>query len=398
VKTAIIILIFFLISINTVNSQSKIYWIDSYLDQIKRANLDGSDVELIVNLGDSNPQGIDIDNEHGKIYWIDSYLGAIKRANLDGSNIELIDSLGNAYPRGIVIDDKHGKIYWVDSYLDVIQRANLDGSDVKSIDSLGNAVPEDIAIDKRNNKIYWVDSFLKQISRADLDGSNVEVIINIDSLLGPPTSIAVDEKHEKIYWIDSWTQSANLDGTNIQTINNYYARSIDIDDKHGKIYWLNGKIERANLDGSSIETILDLGHANPRAIAISKDNTYFPLEIGNRWKFVEGWNDEAGNSFADTIIYWVNSDTVLQNGRTYYKILPESILFKNLIRADSTGIYYYDNVCDSEWLFYSFSIPVGQQIKVPLGHCNNADSPVINKSSEDSIIYLGNNVNSFIYH
>ena len=158
------------------------------------------------------------------------------------------------------------------------------------------------------------------------------------------------------------------------------------------------EVKRANIDGSNIETIVDLGHANPRAIAIYKDNSYFPLEIGNRWDFVEGWSDGSGNSFADTITYQVISDTMLQNGKTYYKILPEGVLFKNLIRADSTGIYYYDSVCDIEWLFYSFDIPVGQTLKVPMGECNTSDSSFINKTSEDSIMFFENNVNTFSYH
>ena len=66
---------------NMLHGQSKVYWIDSYLDQIKRANLDGSDVETVIFLGNSVPQGIDIDNEHGKMYWVDSYQEVIQRAN-----------------------------------------------------------------------------------------------------------------------------------------------------------------------------------------------------------------------------------------------------------------------------------------------------------------------------
>ena len=398
-RPVVLILVFYFVWLNMVNCQSKIYWIDSYLDQIKRANLDGSDVELIVSLGNAYPQGIDIDQEHGKIYWIDSDLDEIRRANLDGSDIELIDTLGNADPQGIDIDQEHGKIYWVDSYLDEVKRANLDGSEVESIVSLGNAFPQDIAVDPLHNKVYWIDTFLDQISRANLDGSNVEVIVNAGGV-----SIAIDKERGKIYWIGSAILRANLDGSDIETIVNnglFNPQGIDVDESQRKIYWIDSylnEIKRANLDGSSTETIVNLGNAYPQALAIDEVKPYFPLEIGNRWDFAEGWWDGSGNSSEDTVVYRVISDTVLQNGKTYFKILPESVLFKNLIRSDSIGIYYYDIECDTEWLFYSFDIPVGEPIKVPMYICDTTDSPVVYKTSEDSIIYFGNNVNFLTFH
>lgn len=119
----------------------------------------------------------------------------------------------------------------------------------------------------------------------------------------------------------------------------------------------------------------------------------FPFEVGNRWDFVEGWWDGSGNSDADTIVYRVISDTLLQNGKTYFKVLPESFsLFKNLIRADSVGVYYYDTVCDTEWLFYSYDLPVGESIHVPEQICDTTNSPLVYKAMEDSTYLFGNNV------
>lgn len=123
----------------------------------------------------------------------------------------------------------------------------------------------------------------------------------------------------------------------------------------------------------------------------------FPLEMGNRWDFVEGWWDGYGNGSADTVVYRIISDTVLQNGKTYFKVLPEGILFRNLIRSDSIGIYYYDSVCDTEWLFYGFDIPIGEPVKVPLYFCDTTNSPEVYKTSVDSVAFFGNIVNSIKY-
>ncbi len=124
----------------------------------------------------------------------------------------------------------------------------------------------------------------------------------------------------------------------------------------------------------------------------------FPLEVGNRWDFIESWWDGSGNSDADTIVYRVILDTLLQNGKTYFKVLPESVsLFKNLIRADSVGVYYYDTVCDTEWLFYSYDLPVGQFIQVPEHICDTTNSPLMYKASEATTYLFGNNVNTMTF-
>ena len=68
-------------------AQDKMYWSDSGEDHIARANLDGSDVEVIVS-GLPIPHGVALDMVGGKIYWTDSGTDMIYRADLDGSSPE----------------------------------------------------------------------------------------------------------------------------------------------------------------------------------------------------------------------------------------------------------------------------------------------------------------------
>ena len=78
------------------------YWTDAHTTSIKRANLDGSDVEVLIILGSSFPLGIAVDPFEGKMYWSEG--DKIRRANLDGSNIEDVVTTGLVKAWGIALD------------------------------------------------------------------------------------------------------------------------------------------------------------------------------------------------------------------------------------------------------------------------------------------------------
>ena len=79
------------------------YWTDGSTDNIKRANLDGSNVEDLITTGLRDPRGIALDVSEGKMYWIEWGTDKIKRANLDGSNIEDLVTTGLVKPIGIAL-------------------------------------------------------------------------------------------------------------------------------------------------------------------------------------------------------------------------------------------------------------------------------------------------------
>jgi low density lipoprotein receptor-related protein 5/6 len=91
------------------------YWTSPPTQDIKRANLDGSDQETVLsNL--PRPHGIALDVSNGKMYWADADGGDIRRANFDGSGQEILVK-GLASPHGISLDVSGGKVYWVDARL-----------------------------------------------------------------------------------------------------------------------------------------------------------------------------------------------------------------------------------------------------------------------------------------
>ena len=108
----------------TVEGDSSFFWTDDDTDKIQRANLDGSNVQILVR-GLGVPYGIALDVVGGKMYWTDIGTDKIQRANLDGSNIEDLVTQGLRAPSYLALDVAGGKMYWTDWGTDKIQRANL---------------------------------------------------------------------------------------------------------------------------------------------------------------------------------------------------------------------------------------------------------------------------------
>jgi len=78
-------------SIALAQKLSKIYWSNADDNTIRRANVDGTEVEQVVASQINNwPTRLAIDNQGQKLYWTEYEAGNIMRANLDGSNVETV--------------------------------------------------------------------------------------------------------------------------------------------------------------------------------------------------------------------------------------------------------------------------------------------------------------------
>jgi hypothetical protein len=217
---------------------------------IERANLDGSNVIHIVPPGSTfTPKQLQLDEKNRKLYWCDREGMRVMRANLDGSNIEtLLDtSEGDARPGkdikkwcvGIALDVEAGKLYWTQKGSDNagegrIFRANLEipkgqtAGNRKDIELLYEGLPEpiDLELDLANRTIYWTDRGDpprgNTVNRAPMDpalanGKDPEIIF--DHLM-EGIGIALDLKGGRMFMTDlgGSVYSANLDGSNKKTI------------------------------------------------------------------------------------------------------------------------------------------------------------------------------------
>src|ERR1700676_3531086 len=136
---------------------------------IERADFDGNNTSHIVrNGGTFTPKQLQLDRKNRKLYWSDREGMRIMRANLDGSNIEtLVDtSEGDARPGkdakkwcvGIALDVERGKVYWTQKGPEKagqgrIFRANLEipegqtPANRQDLEVLYNNLPEPIHLD-----------------------------------------------------------------------------------------------------------------------------------------------------------------------------------------------------------------------------------------------------------
>lgn len=263
----------------------KMYWAGS--DGILRANIDGSDIEVLVEAVSSGPGDIELDLEAGKMYWTDRDTHGIHRADLDGTGVEDLVSGVDAY--GIALDVSGGKMYWTMPGSAKILRANLDGSGVEDLVTTELWGALGIAVHAAGGKMYWAET--DRIKRADLDGSNVEELF-VSTSDASPYSLALDADAGKMYWTSAGIdfglfpkiQRANLDGSGAEHLVDVEIGpllGIALDLRGGKMYWtlMAGKIERANLDGSGVETILYTAQA--RGIAL--DLTVPPIPTVSEW-------------------------------------------------------------------------------------------------------------------
>ena len=207
----------------TVNgADEKLYWTDCGTGTVQRGNLDGSGVEeLVTGLG--CPRGIVLEAAAGKMYWTeDGWRGAdIRRANLDGTSVEVLVSSGQEGNRDIALDTVGGKMYWTDTGSGTIQRANLDGSGVEEF-PYGLSGPRGIALDVAGGKIYWAEEGGDgdpRIRRSNLDGTGVENLVTTG--LSSTTEIELDVPGGKMYWADHGTsrvQRSNLEGSEVEDL------------------------------------------------------------------------------------------------------------------------------------------------------------------------------------
>lgn len=148
---------------------------------IERANLDGTNRKVIVPEGGTfTPKQLHLDKKNGKLYWCDREGMRVMRANLDGSNVEtLVDtSQGDRRPGhdlkkwcvGITVDAGRGHFYWTQKGPDKgnqgsIFRANIEmpqgqtASNRSDIELLFDGLPEpiDLELDLNTRVMYWTD-------------------------------------------------------------------------------------------------------------------------------------------------------------------------------------------------------------------------------------------------
>lgn len=364
-------------------STLSLYWADSSAKKITRANLDGSSPQDIPVPSPNFSGGAALDPTHGKIYWVDA--GRIRRANVDGSQMEFVVELpqsGTAYD--VALDLKNGYLYW-SSLLSPpddskrIYRSRLDGSQIEDIVTVEGNGLLGIDFDPAEEKIYWVDRTKHSIHRANGDGSEQEEVLTHN--LGLIHGMALDLAREKLILADTGLnkiRQVNLDGTEVETLvnqANLLESQVVLDFTAQKIYWTGeSAIRRANFDGSQVELWMTQGVEHARGIAIDAigGKIYWANRGVSNFTHPDGsiWRANLNGSGAESVLTGLNNpDSMgidISGGKFYWadtqenSTLPGRILRANLdgsnietIRtslSDFTGSLVIDPV--GNWLYY----------------------------------------------
>jgi len=212
---------------------------------IERADLDGKNRKMIVPEGSTfTPKQLHLNKKNGKLYWSDREGMRVMRSNLDGSNIETLieTSQGDARPGrdatkwcvGITVDAERGHMYWTqkgpdDAGQGRIFRANteiLEGQNAakrNDIEVLFDGLPEpiDLELDLKKRIMYWTDRgdppLGNTVNRAPMDADSnrrqyPDILI---THLMEGIGIALDLKGDRMFVTDlgGSVYSAKLDGS-----------------------------------------------------------------------------------------------------------------------------------------------------------------------------------------
>jgi hypothetical protein len=208
---------------------------------IERADIDGENRKVIVPPGGTfTPKQIQLDKRSGRLYWCDREGMRVMSSNLDGSQIETLVEAGRGdadrrdltrWCVGVTIDLERKQIYWTQKGPDKgnqgrILRAGLEipssetAANRSDIEVFFDHLPEpiDLELDLKNEVLYWTDRGDpprgNTVNRASIDVKPKAPEIVVTHLM-EGIGIALDVPGDRMFVTDfaGSLYSAKLDGS-----------------------------------------------------------------------------------------------------------------------------------------------------------------------------------------
>jgi hypothetical protein len=208
---------------------------------IERADIDGANRTVIVPPGVIfTPKQIQLDKANGKLYWCDREGMRVMRSNLDGSQVETLVEAGRGdadrrdqtrWCVGVTLDPVRKQIYWTQKGPDNgdvgrIFRAGIEipkgetAASRSDIEVFFDHLPEpiDLELDLKNRVLYWTDRGDpprgNSVSRASIDTKPEAPQIVLKPLM-EGIGIALDVAGDRMFVSDfaGSLYSAKLDGS-----------------------------------------------------------------------------------------------------------------------------------------------------------------------------------------
>ncbi|XP_010130835.1 PREDICTED: low-density lipoprotein receptor-related protein 1-like, partial [Buceros rhinoceros silvestris] len=171
-------------------NQSSLYWTDVVEDKIYRGKLleNGGAFEVVIQYGLAPPEGLAVDWIAGNIYWVESNLDQIEVAKLDGTmrttllagDIEhprAIETGSGGWPNGLTVDYLEKRILWIDARSDAIYSALYDGTGHIEVLRGHEYLSHPFAVTLYGGEVYWTDWRTNTLAKANKwTGHNVTVV------------------------------------------------------------------------------------------------------------------------------------------------------------------------------------------------------------------------------
>uniref|UniRef100_A0A8C8C6R9 EGF-like domain-containing protein n=1 Tax=Oncorhynchus tshawytscha TaxID=74940 RepID=A0A8C8C6R9_ONCTS len=189
-------------------AENALYWTDVVEDKIYRGKLSENGAltsfDVVIQYGLATPEGLAVDWIAGNIYWVESNLDQIEVAKLDGTMRTTLLAGEVEHPRAIALDPRYGILFWTDwdASMPRIEAASMSGEGRRTIHKeTGNGGwPNGLTVDYLELRILWIDARSDAIYSAKYDGSGLIEVLRGHEYLSHP--FAVTMYGGEVYWTD----------------------------------------------------------------------------------------------------------------------------------------------------------------------------------------------------
>lgn len=198
------------------NNETYIFWADVIEERIYRGALINGvvpNVDVIVQTGLATAEGLAVDWVGLNIYWVESSLDHIEVASINGSFRRTLIAGSMESPRAISLDPRYGIMFWTDwdKRSPRIEKATMSGENreiLVHIKNLQGGWPNGLTLDYDALRVYWIDANSDSIHSVDYEGNNYHEHLKRVRSLEHPFSITLFQDY--IFWTDWKTNSVSL--------------------------------------------------------------------------------------------------------------------------------------------------------------------------------------------
>ena len=213
-----------------------LFWTDVLDDKIYRGQLlqnSVTNIETIVENGLTAAEGLAVDWIAMNLYWVESTLDQIEVAKINGSFRKTLITENLSSPRAIALDPQESSMFWTDWDAEAprIEAASMDGTLRRTVAKVAaGSWPNGIALDYNLKRVYWIDAKTDTLSTVNYDGGHLQNVLIANDYLAHPFAVSLFQNY--VYWSDWRTNSivrANKwNGTRVEMMERTFTQPFDV--------------------------------------------------------------------------------------------------------------------------------------------------------------------------